>query len=114
MGTLNSYDKCIVGLKKRMGKRMPNKNQLWKRNTILQNTRKVPWVKSLKIAVAAVLAIAIAGELGLKYLNTAETLRDGEGFLRAEYCADDGYHLNTAAYKAILWYIRTHPCKEDI
>ncbi len=50
---------------------MPNKNQLWTRNTILQNTRKVPWVKSLKIAVAAVLAIAIAGELGLKYSATA-------------------------------------------
>ena len=56
----------------------------------------------------------LAESEGLKYLNTAETLKDGEGFLRAEYCADDGYHLNTAAYKDILWYIRTHPCKEDI
>ena len=51
---------------------------------------------------------------GLRYLNTAEVLKDEQGFLRAEYCADDCYHLNTDAYKAILLYIRTHPCKEDI
>ena len=58
--------------------------------------------------------ISLARHEGLKYLNTAEVLVDSEGFLKAEYCAEDSYHLNTAAYEAILLYIRTHPSKEDI
>ena len=58
--------------------------------------------------------LSLAHSEGLRYLNTAEVLKDGEGFLMPEYCADDCYHLNTAAYEAILLYIRTHPCKEDI
>ena len=58
--------------------------------------------------------LSLAHSEGLTYLNTAEVLRDAEGFLKSEYCADDCYHLNTAAYEAILLYIRTHPCKEDI
>ena len=58
--------------------------------------------------------LSLAHSEGLRYLNTAEALRDEQGFLKSEYCADDYYHLNTDAYEAILLYIRTHPCKEDI
>ena len=59
-------------------------------------------------------SLALAESEGLKYLNTAETLKDSEGFLKQEYCADDSYHLNTSAYEAILLYIRTHPCEEEL
>ena len=56
--------------------------------------------------------LRLAAREGLKYLNTAEALRDGEGFLKAEYASEDFYHLNTEAYRVILSYIRTHPYKE--
>lgn len=46
---------------------------------------------------------------GLKYLNTAEILKDGDGNLRRELCdSSDGIHLTRDAYIEILGYIRTH------
>ena len=50
----------------------------------------------------------LAEELSILYLNTAEKLKDGEGFLRPEYQTEDGYHLTKAAYVEILKYIRTY------
>ena len=55
----------------------------------------------------------IAARRSLGYLNTAEILRDEKGYLKSEYQADDHYHLNTEAYKAILDYIRTHGYPEE-
>ena len=52
--------------------------------------------------------LELAEARGLGYLNTAEALRDEHGFLREEYQAGDGYHLNEDAYRIILEYIRTH------
>lgn len=46
---------------------------------------------------------------GLKYLNTAEILKDADGNLRRELCDSfDGIHLTRGAYIEILGYIRTH------
>lgn len=59
-------------------------------------------------------ALELAEEQGLKYLNTAEILKDGEGFLREEYAEPDHCHLNTEAYEEILLYIRTHPHEEEV
>ena len=50
----------------------------------------------------------LANDLGLKYLNTAEILKDKSGALIFEYQCGDGHHLSTEAYKKILGYIRTH------
>lgn len=58
--------------------------------------------------------LRLATREGLKYLNTSEVLRDSNGFLKAEYSSEDSYHLNTEAYRAILFYIRTHPYEEGI
>ena len=44
----------------------------------------------------------------LRYLNTAEVLKDPDGFLRSDYDVGDGHHLTRSAYEAILAYIRTH------
>ncbi len=45
---------------------------------------------------------------GLRYLDTAEILKDEKGNLRQEYQSGDGYHLTKEAYEKILFYIRTH------
>ena len=50
----------------------------------------------------------VAEEYGLGYLNTAEILKNEEGFLYAEYQVGDGHHLTRSAYLEILSYIRTH------
>ncbi len=52
--------------------------------------------------------LELAFEEELRYLNTAEALKDREGMLKSEYDSGDGHHLNTEAYKKILTYIRTH------
>ena len=52
--------------------------------------------------------LELASEEGLRYLNTAETLKDNNGFLKLDYQCGDGHHLTTEAYRKILTYIRTH------
>ena len=56
-------------------------------------------------------ALSLADELGLRYLNTAEVLKDTDGFLIADLDVGDGHHLNAAAYRKMLGYIRTHGYK---
>lgn len=55
--------------------------------------------------------LELASEEGLRYLNTAEALKDNDGFLRLDYQCGDGHHLTTEAYRKILAYIRTHGYK---
>ena len=51
---------------------------------------------------------SLAKESGLPYLNTADALKDEDGFLKSCYDSGDGFHLNTEAYRKVLTYIRTH------
>ena len=53
-------------------------------------------------------AYELAEERSLGYLNTAEILKDEDGFLLEKYQVGDGYHLTKEAYVEILKYIRTH------
>ena len=50
----------------------------------------------------------LAAEQGAHYLNTAQCLKNKDGFLEYEYQVGDGHHLTADAYKVILEYIRTH------
>ncbi len=56
-------------------------------------------------------SLSLCEELGLRYLNTAEALKDKNGFLLSEFDVGDGHHLTTAAYEKMLEYIRTHGYK---
>ena len=51
---------------------------------------------------------SLAKECGLPYLNTADSLKDENGFLKSCYDSGDGFHLNAEAYREVLRYIRTH------
>ncbi len=54
---------------------------------------------------------SLCEELGIRYLNSAEALKDSEGFLCPEFDVGDGHHLTKAAYETMLLYIRTHGYK---
>ena len=56
-------------------------------------------------------SLSLAEELGLRYLNTAEALKNSEGFLISDFDVGDGHHLNADAYREMLLYIRTHGYK---
>ena len=53
----------------------------------------------------------LASEQGLRYLNTAEVLKNESGALKEIYDVGDGHHLTKEAYVKILDYIRTHGYK---
>ena len=61
------------------------------------------------------LALAdMAKELGYKFLNSAEVLKDGTtGFAKWDYTISDGVHLNKDAFTAMFEYIRTHSYLTD-
>lgn len=50
----------------------------------------------------------IAFEQNIKYLDTQSILKDENGSQYEHYNVQDGIHMNAEAYKAILYYIRTH------
>lgn len=50
-------------------------------------------------------------ERGLKFLNTAEALKDERGYLNEKYQSGDGLHLNKSAYQIWINYFRTHSTK---
>lgn len=50
----------------------------------------------------------LAETRGLRYLDTASCLKDGEGNLIYSYQNGDGIHLTAEGYQVILDYIRTH------
>jgi len=56
------------------------------------------------------LALAdMAKELGYKFLNSTEVLKDETtGFAKWDYTISDGVHLNKDAFNAMFEYIRTH------
>lgn len=56
-------------------------------------------------------SLSLAEELGVRYLNTAEVLKDDDGFLMSEFDVGDGHHLSAEAYRRMLEYIRTHGYK---
>ena len=47
----------------------------------------------------------------MRYLHTAEVLKDKSGALDAKYDSGDGVTLNEAGYAAMLQYLRTHGYK---
>ena len=53
--------------------------------------------------------VELAEEMGFKFLNTAEELKDEKtGFAQWEYTISDGIHLKKDAFEAMFNYIRTH------
>jgi lysophospholipase L1-like esterase len=47
-------------------------------------------------------------EMGVKFLNSAEVLKDETGYGNASYYATNDIHLTSSGLKAVLNYVRTH------
>ena len=56
-------------------------------------------------------AARLAEEKGVRYLHTAEVLKNKSGALDERYASADGVTLNEAGYAAMLQYLRTHGYK---
>lgn len=66
-----------------------------------------------KIDTANSWIVEIAEEQGVKYLNSAEALKNGSGYLDSKYDSGDGLHLSNDGYAAFFEYVRTHGYKNN-
>lgn len=57
--------------------------------------------------------LSMCEQMGLKFLNTAEALKDANGYGRADYYQSGDIHLTSAGLKALLSYLRTHAYQTD-
>lgn len=65
-----------------------------------------------KIQAANVWVEKVAGDTGVRFLNTYEAIVGSDGWLPLEYeNGGDGMHLNPAGFNVILEYIKTHEYK---
>ena len=52
--------------------------------------------------------LSMCEQLGVKFLNTAEVLKDATGYGNADYYQSGDIHLKTTGLKVLLNYLRTH------
>ena len=52
--------------------------------------------------------LSMCEQLGVKFLNTAEVLKDATGYGNADYYQSGDIHLKTSGLKVLLNYLRTH------
>ena len=57
--------------------------------------------------------LSMCEQMGLKFLNTAEVLKDANGYGREDYYQSGDIHLKPAGLKALLSYLRTHAYQTD-
>ena len=57
--------------------------------------------------------LSMCEQMGLKFLNTAEVLKDANGYGREDYYQTGDIHLKPAGLKALLSYLRTHAYQTD-
>ena len=57
--------------------------------------------------------LSMCEEMGLKFLNTAEALKDSTGYGNADYYQSGDIHLKSAGLKAVLNYLRTHALQTE-
>ncbi|MBQ4091188.1 MAG: hypothetical protein IJC64_02600 [Clostridia bacterium] len=74
-------------------------------------SKKTPEISNEKIDRANGWILDLCSTLSLRYLNTAEVLKDEKGDLRSEYDGGDGMRLNEQGYLAMVEYIKTHGYK---
>ena len=57
--------------------------------------------------------LSMCEQMGLKFLNSAEALKDANGYGREDYYQSGDIHLKPAGLKALLSYLRTHAYQTD-
>lgn len=75
---------------------------------IPQNHASYPDMSQEKIDDFNMALVELCKQLGLKFLNSAEALKDESGYGKSEYYVDGDIHLKSSGLKALLNYVCTH------
>lgn len=74
--------------------------------------RKNSEISNEKIDICNKWLCELSEQMNVRFLNTAESLKDSSGNLQKKYASEDGSSPNADGYKVMLEYIRTHGYKE--
>ena len=77
------------------------------------NHANYPHMDQTKIDDFNMALLSMCEQMGLKFLNTAEVLKDANGYGREDYYQSGDIHLKPAGLKALLSYLRTHAYQTD-
>ncbi len=72
------------------------------------NHANYPQMDQTKIDDFNMALLSMCEQMGLKFLNTAEALKDSTGYGNADYYQTNDIHLKPAGLKVLLNYLRTH------
>ena len=77
------------------------------------NHANYPHMDQTKIDDFNMALLSMCEQMGLKFLNSAEALKDANGYGREDYYQSGDIHLKPAGLKALLSYLRTHAYQTD-
>ena len=77
------------------------------------NHANYPHMDQTKIDDFNMALLSMCEQMGLKFLNTAEVLKDANGYGREDYYQTGDIHLKPVGLKAMLSYLRTHAYTTD-
>ena len=72
-----------------------------------------PHMDQTKIDDFNMALLSMCEQMGLKFLNSAEALKDANGYGREDYYQTGDIHLKPVGLKAMLNYLRTHAYQTD-
>ena len=78
------------------------------------NHANYPHMDQTKIDDFNMALLSMCEQMGLKFLNSAEALKDANGYGREDYYQTGDIHLKPVGLKAMLSYLRTHAYQTDI
>ena len=77
------------------------------------NHTNYPHMDQTKIDDFNMALLSMCEQMGLKFLNSAEALKDANGYGREDYYQTGDIHLKPVGLKAMLSYLRTHAYQTD-
>ena len=77
------------------------------------NHANYPHMDQTKIDDFNMALLSMCEQMGLKFLNSAEALKDANGYGREDYYQTGDIHLKPVGLKAMLSYLRTHAYQTD-
>ena len=77
------------------------------------NHANYPHMDQTKIDDFNMALLSMCEQMGLKFLNSAEALKDANGYGREDYYKTGDIHLKPVGLKAMLSYLRTHAYQTD-
>ena len=77
------------------------------------NHANYPHMDQAKIDDFNMALLSMCEQMGLKFLNSAEALKDANGYGREDYYQTGDIHLKPVGLKAMLSYLRTHAYQTD-